>query len=105
MSLTSLGENAVDHGAQRLNLGLDAAEVVREYGALHRYIIEIAGEGGLDIARDEQTVIAMWLNQGLANAVSQYVTERDMEQQREASEHLGIIAHRTAPHSRPPRGR
>ncbi len=93
LSLTSLGENAVEHGAQRLNLGFNVAEVVREYGTLHRCIIEIAGEGGLSIARDEQTVIARWLNQGLANAVSQYVTERDMEQQREASEYLGIIAH------------
>ena len=93
LSLTSLGENAVEHGAQRLNLGFNVAEVVREYGTLHRCIIEIAGEGGLSIARDEQTVIARWLNQGLANAVSQYVTERDMELQREASEYLGIIAH------------
>src|SRR5678816_3801990 len=92
-SLTSLGEDAVEHGAQRLNLGFNVAEVVREYGTLHRCIIEIAGEGGLTIARDEQMVIARWLNQGLANAVSQYVTERDIEQQREASEHLGVIAH------------
>src|SRR5678816_4722345 len=36
LSLTSLGENAVEHGAQRLNLGFDVAEVVREYGTLHR---------------------------------------------------------------------
>jgi signal transduction histidine kinase len=93
LSLTSLGENAVEHGAQRLNLGFNVAEVVREYGTLHRCIIEIADEGGLSIERDAQMVIARWLNQGLANAVSQYVTERDMEQQREASEHLGIIAH------------
>jgi signal transduction histidine kinase len=93
LSLTSLGENAVEHGAQRLNLGFNIAEVVREYGTLHRCIIEIAGEGGVAIARDEQTVIARWLNQGLANAVSQYVTERDIEQQRETSAHLGIIAH------------
>jgi signal transduction histidine kinase len=93
LSLASLGEDAVEHGTQRLNLGFNVAEVVREYGTLHRCIIEIADEGGLSIERDAQTVIARWLNQGLANAVSQYVTERDMEQQREASEHLGIIAH------------
>ena len=93
LSLTSMGENAFEHGSQRLNLGFNIAEVVREYGTLHRCIIEIAGEGGLTIARDDQTVIARWLNQGLASAVSQYVADRDTQQQREASEHLGLIAH------------
>jgi signal transduction histidine kinase len=93
LSLMSLGENAVEHGAQRLNLGFNVAEVVREYGMLHRCIIDIAGEGALTIAADEQRVIARWVNQGLASAVSQYVTDRDTEQQREASENLGVIAH------------
>jgi signal transduction histidine kinase len=93
MSLTSLGENADQHGAQRLNLGFNVAEVVREYGTLHRCVIEIAGEGMGRISLHEQEVIGRWLNAGLANAVSQYVTDRDAELQRAASEHLGFIAH------------
>jgi hypothetical protein len=89
LSLTSLGGNAVEHGAQRLNQGLNVAEVVREYGTLHRCIIEIAREGIGRISLDEQMVIAKWLNEGLANAVSQYVSDRDMELQLQGPEAEG----------------
>jgi len=34
-----------------------------------------------------------WLNVGISDAVSQYVKERDLEMQRQSSEHLGFIAH------------
>ena len=34
-----------------------------------------------------------WLNAGLADAVAQYVKQRDLELQRQTSEHLGFIAH------------
>lgn len=93
LPLPPAGENAVEHGAQRLNLGFNVAEVVREYGALHRCIIEIADEAKLTITSHEQTVLAKCLNAGIANAVSQYVSERDAELHRQMSEHLGFIAH------------
>ena len=38
-------------------------------------------------------MISRWLNGGIANAVSQYVNDRDTELQRQAAEHLGFIAH------------
>lgn len=87
------GENAVEHGAQRLALGFDVSEVVREYGALHRCVIELAQEASLPISPHEQLVLARSLNAGVANAVSQYVSQRDAELRREMSEHLGFIAH------------
>ena len=34
-----------------------------------------------------------WLNAGIADALSQYVKQRDLELQRQNSEHLGFIAH------------
>jgi signal transduction histidine kinase len=91
--LPSIGETAIEHGGQRLSLGFNVAEVVREYGHLHRCIIEIAAEGSVVISVREHTVIAKWLNAGIANAVSQYVTVRDGELHRQTSEHLGFIAH------------
>jgi signal transduction histidine kinase len=91
--LPSLGENAFEHGAQRLRLGFNVAEVVREYGTLHRCILELADEASQPLTTHDQTVISRWLNAGLANAVSQYVNDRDAELHRQSAEHLGFIAH------------
>ncbi len=81
------------HGEQRLGLGFDVAEVVREYGMLHECILEIAAEAGLAVDRREEALVVKWLNAGIADAVSQYVKQRDLELQRQHSEHLGFIAH------------
>jgi signal transduction histidine kinase len=93
MPLPGGSPHAVEHGAQRLRLGFDVGEVVREYGILHLCILELAREGGLAISIDEQELVARWLNAGIADAVSQYVSHRDLELQRQGSEHLGFIAH------------
>jgi signal transduction histidine kinase len=93
LPLPSLGENALEHGAQRMHLGFNVAEVVREYGTLHRSIVEIAAESGVPITSRDHIILARWLAGGLANAVSQYVNDRDAELHRQASEHLGFIAH------------
>ncbi len=85
--------HAEEHGEQRLGLGFDVAEVVREYGALHECILEIAAAEGLAISPREQEVIVKWLNAGIADAVTQYVRQRDLELQRQTSAHLGFIAH------------
>jgi signal transduction histidine kinase len=91
--LPSSSAHAEEHGEQRLRLGFDVAEVVREYGALHECILQIAGEAGLDVSLRDQEVVAKLLNAGIADAVFQYVKHRDLEMQRQASEHLGFIAH------------
>src|SRR4029078_13215143 len=93
LPLPPAGENSVERGAPRRPLGFNVGELVRQYGALHRCILEIADEGGLTITPHEQTVLARCLNSGIASAVSQYVNERDAELRRQMSEHLGFIAH------------
>src|SRR3954471_5821310 len=91
--LPPVSARAEQHGEQRLGLGFDVAEVVREYGMLHECILELADEAGLDIDRRDQLIVVKWLNVGISDAVSQYVKERDLEAQRQSSEHLGFIAH------------
>jgi signal transduction histidine kinase len=86
-------DEAAEHGAQRLRLGFDVSEVIREYWILHDCVLDLAGDARLTIDLREQAALAKWLNSGIAGAVSQYVRERDREQQRQASEHLGFIAH------------
>jgi hypothetical protein len=85
--------NAEEHGAQRLRLGFDVAEVVQEYGLLHQCILAMARDAGLDISLHEQSIVAQSLNKGIADAVSQYVSQRDQELRRQSSEHLAFIAH------------
>ncbi len=41
----------------------------------------------------EQRIVARWLSTGVADAVAQYGKQRDIERQRQTSEHLGFIAH------------
>jgi len=91
--LPPMSAHAQEHGEQRLGLGFDVAEVVREYGALHECILQIADEAGLVVSFRDQEVVVRFLNAGIAGAVFQYVKHRDLEAQRQASEHLGFIAH------------
>jgi len=91
--LPPMSARAEQHGEQRLGLGFDVAEVVREYGMLHECILEIAAEAGLEVSRRDQGLVVKWLNAGIADALSQYVKQRDLELQRQNSEHLGFIAH------------
>lgn len=91
--LPAFGDSALEHGGQRLSLGFNVAEVIREYGHLHRAIIDVAQDAGYAIDAREHVVLARWLNGGIVNAVSQYVTVRDAELHRQGSEHLGFIAH------------
>lgn len=93
LPLPSLGETAVEHGAQRFGLGFNVREVIREYGILHRTILDLAEEARIAVKLEEHQLISRWLNTGIANAVTQYVAERDAELHRNASEHLGFIAH------------
>jgi signal transduction histidine kinase len=91
--LPPMSAMAEEHGEQRFALGFDMSEVVREYGLLHDSILEIADEVGVEISRREQGIVVKWLNAGIADALSQYVKQRDLELQRQNSEHLGFIAH------------
>jgi len=86
-------ESAGQHGVQRLRLGFNVGEVIREYGLLHECIIEATRRAGYTMDPGEQLLIARSLSGGIASAVSQYVTQRDAELERQASEHMGFIAH------------
>jgi signal transduction histidine kinase len=84
---------AEEHGEQRFGLGFDVGEVIREYGALHECILQIARERGVVPSLRDQEVIVRRFNAGIAAAVAQYSKQRDLELQRQSSEHLGFIAH------------
>jgi signal transduction histidine kinase len=86
-------ENAEEHGVQRLRLGFDIGEVVREYGLLHEAILGLAGDAEIVPSLREAQVLAAAINNGTCDAVTQYQAQRDAELQRQAAAHLGFIAH------------
>lgn len=85
--------SAAQHGRQRLRLGFNVGEVVREYGLLHTTILTLADALGAEITKRENIAIVDHISAGTAAAISEYVAQRDAELQRHSSEHLGFIAH------------
>jgi signal transduction histidine kinase len=78
---------------QRYRLGFDVGEVIREYGLLHECILDAVTEAGHTLGLEDHRLIASALSDGVKEAVSQYVKQRDAELEREASAHIGFIAH------------
>jgi signal transduction histidine kinase len=74
-------------------LGFDVWEVVREYGLLEECVSDFAAADQLAVPAQDQKNLAAWMNKRLADAVAQYVRQRDLERDRQASEHLGFLAH------------
>lgn len=81
------------HGRQRLRLGFDVDEVVREYGILGETILEALRADGVALTSRDARVIFVGLNTGAAEAIGEYVQRRDAEARKQAAQHLGFIAH------------
>jgi signal transduction histidine kinase len=85
--------HAVAHGEQRLRLGFEIDAVVREYGALHECIFDLAEENDVEISLAEHRVLVAHLSRGTSDAVAQYEQRRDKELEQQAAKHLGFLAH------------
>ena len=84
---------SVEHGTQRLRVGFDLAEVIREYEILTECILdEVEAVGGSISTRAFRRVQAL-LNGGRAQAVVAYVDRRDAEMTQASSQHVAFIAH------------
>lgn len=82
------------HGAQRLVLDLDIADVVREYGLLFEVVVELlaaTGFGPVDPA--EYARLVGLLSRGAAEAVREFASLRALELRRQAWEHFAFLAH------------
>jgi signal transduction histidine kinase len=81
------------HGAQRLRVGFDFADVVREYEILTECILDEVDAVGRSVSTKALRHVLRLLNEGRAEAVSAYVDRRDAEVARAHSQHIGFIAH------------
>lgn len=81
------------HGTQRLRVGFDLVEVLREYEILTECILdEVEVVGGSISTRAFRRVQSL-INAGRARAISAYVDRRDSEMRRAHSQHVAFIAH------------
>lgn len=84
---------SAEHGTQRLRVGFDLAEVIREYEILTDCILDEVEATGGSISTGAFRRVQALLNSGRAQAVSAYVSRRDVEMTRAHSQHVAFIAH------------
>jgi len=84
---------AREHGEQRLRLGFDASSIVREYFTLRTSILEMAKAAQVEVSPLDVEVLTHCIATGIADAVLEYSKQRDEMLQRQASKHIGFLAH------------
>ncbi|HEY2744004.1 MAG TPA: hypothetical protein VGL86_05260, partial [Polyangia bacterium] len=80
------------HGAQRLGLGFDASELVRETGMLHAVVLQTAAEHGCACDAEQQLLLVRYFYATLATAVGEHNRRRDAAVERETVAELGRLA-------------
>ena len=86
-------ETARAHGAQRFHVGFSLDAVVREYDLLRECILDCVEQSRLTWSWRELRTVFDCLARGVADAVSQYIHERDAETARLAAEQFAFVAH------------
>jgi len=81
------------HGIQRFRDGFDISEVVAEYNALRRCILELADEDGLDLRGRPMHILNRVLDEAISLAVQTFAIQQALEVQRRREEYLAFVAH------------
>jgi signal transduction histidine kinase len=84
---------AAVHGAVLLARGYTVAQVVHDYGDLCQAITELADERGAPITTDEFQTLNLFLDDAIAEAVTEYGRLREHSRADGETERLGVFAH------------
>lgn len=90
---SSGGPACAAHGTQRLRVGFDLIEVVREYEILSECILEEVEAVGGTVSISAFRHLQRLVNAGRAEAISAYVERRDEEAARAHAQHIAFVAH------------
>ncbi|MGI8811885.1 MAG: sensor histidine kinase [Pyrinomonadaceae bacterium] len=94
---SEIGETAAQHGRQLLNDGFSIDHVVHNYGDLCQAITGLAVEADFPIDVDEFRTLNRCLDNGIAEAVTEFTFQRNAEETIErtaaSNERLGEFAH------------
>jgi signal transduction histidine kinase len=89
----AIGEGAIQHGGDLLKKGFTVAQVVHDYGGVCQAITELATETKASITSDEFHTLNRCLDDAIAQAVTEYVRQREQLIADEGRERLGDLAH------------
>lgn len=96
-ALSEIGVTATAHGKQLLELGYTVDQVVHDYGDLCQAITDLAVERDAPFSVDEFRTLNRCLDNAIAEAVTEFSTQRDVTVSRrfsaEANERLGFLVH------------
>jgi signal transduction histidine kinase len=94
---SEIGASAALHGRELLSHGFSVDQVVHDYGDLCQAITDLAVERGIPIATDEFRTLNRCLDNGIADAMTEYAYQHNAivaEQGAQAlHERLGVLAH------------
>jgi signal transduction histidine kinase len=89
----SIERSAARHGAALLELGYSVAQVVHDYGDVCQAITELAEETDAPIATDEFRTLNKYLDDAIAEAVTEYARIRERSMTDGETERSGVFAH------------
>ena len=89
----AIGQSAAKHGGDLLRMGFTVAQVVHDYGDVCQAVTELADELKAPITTDEFHTLNRCLDDAIAEAVTEYVRQRERVTTDEGIERLGVLAH------------
>ncbi|MGK5080092.1 sensor histidine kinase [Janthinobacterium sp. HLX7-2] len=102
LATSELADSATLHGGQLLALGYSVSQVVHDYGDLCQAVSDLALVLDVPFAVEEFRTLNRCLDNGIAEAVSEFTQQRDVlianEQARELSVRIGFLAHELRNH-------
>jgi signal transduction histidine kinase len=94
---SEIAVTAALHGRELSERGFTVDQVVHDYGDLCQAITDLANERSVEIAIDEFRTLNRCLDNGIADAVTEYVFQRDAVLENKSvkalNEELGFLAH------------
>jgi signal transduction histidine kinase len=101
-ALSEVGIPATVHGGELLGLGYTIDQVVHDYGDLCQAITDLAVERHAPFSVDEFRTLNRCLDNAIADAVTEFAAQRDLELARryaaQENERLGFLAHELRNH-------
>lgn len=102
LATSELADSATTHGGQLLALGYSVSQVVHDYGDLCQAVSDLALARGEVFAVEEFRTLNRCLDNGIAEAVSEFTQRRDVlianEQALALSQRIGFFAHELRNH-------
>jgi signal transduction histidine kinase len=94
----ALGASATQHGSALLKHGFSIAQVVHDYGDICQAITELAVDLEVPIATEHFQTLNRCLDDAIANAVTEYARQRDVDMSGAQTQRHGFLAHELRNH-------